>query len=132
MSSHDQSTPSKGARITGHIMSGFVVFALIFSALTKLMATQMVVESFAQQGWPAGSAMTIGLIELVVGIVYAIPRLSVLGAILVTGYFGGAVCLSLRFEPAGAIVALVIGVLAWGGLYIRDPRIRVLIPLKRG
>jgi hypothetical protein len=131
MSSPDQLVPGKGARITGHIMSGFVVFALGASAIMKLMQTQQVVEGFAQQGWPAGSATTIGTIELLVGIIYAIPRLSVLGAILVTGYFGGAVCLSLRYEPIGIVVALICGILAWGGLYMRDARIRTLIPLKR-
>lgn len=131
MSSPEPTTPGKGARITGRIMSGFVVFALVASAIMKLMQTQQVVESFAQQGWPAGSAVTIGTIELLVGIIYAIPRLSVLGAILVTGYFGGAVCLSLRFEPVGIVVALICGILAWGGLYLCDPRIRALIPLKQ-
>ncbi len=130
MSSPDTSTPGKGARITGHIMSGFVVFALVASAIMKLMNTQQVAEGFAQQGWPEGSAMTIGTIELIVGIIYAIPRLQVLGAILVAAYFGGAVCLSLRFQPSGAIVALICGILAWGGLYLRDPRIRALIPFK--
>jgi hypothetical protein len=130
MSSSDSPTPGKGARVTGHIMSGFVVFGLVASAIMKLMQTQQVVDGFAQQGWPAGSAVTIGTIELIVGIIYAIPRLSVLGAILVTGYFGGAVCVSLRYEPAGLVVALICGILAWGGLYLRDPRIRALIPLK--
>lgn len=130
MSSSDSPAPGKGARIAGHIMSGFVVFALVASAIMKLMNTPQVAEGFAQQGWPAGSATTIGTIELIVGIIYALPRLQVLGAILVAGYFGGAVCLSLLFQPSGAIVALICGILAWGGLYLRDPRIRALIPLK--
>lgn len=131
MTNSDHPIPGKGARLTGHIMSGFVVFALVASAIMKLMATQMVVESFAQQGWQPWAAKVIGTIELIVGLIYAIPRTSVLGAILVTGYFGGAVCLSLRFEPAGAVVALICGILAWGGLFLRDPRIRALIPLKQ-
>lgn len=129
---NDTAIPGKAARVTGHIMSGFVLLALVASAIMKLMNTQQVADGFAQQGWAPGSATTIGLIELACAVVYSIPRTSVLGAILVAGYFGGAVCISLRFEPAGAVVALVCGVLAWGGLYLRDPRLRALIPLKRG
>lgn len=128
---NDTPTPGKAARVTGHIMSGFVLLALVASAIMKLMNTQQVADGFARQGWAPWAATTIGTIELACAVVYAIPRTSVLGAILVVGYFGGAVSLGLRFDPAGLVVALICGVLAWGGLYLRDPRIRALIPLKR-
>lgn len=125
-------SPGKAARVTGRIMSGFVIFALVASAIMKLAHTQQVVESFAQQGWAPWAATTLGSIELACAAIYLIPRFSVLGAILVTGYFGGAVAVSLLFQPGALVIPLICGILAWGGLYLRDPRIRALIPCNRG
>lgn len=125
-------SPGKAARITGRIMSGFVIFALVASGIMKLMHTQQVVESFAQQGWAPWAATTLGVIELACAVIYLVPRFAVLGAILVTGYFGGAVAVSLLFQPGALVIPLICGILAWGGLYLRDPRIRALIPCNRG
>jgi len=125
-------SPGEGARVTGRIMSGFVIFALVASGIMKLMHTPQVVEGFAQQGWAPWAATTLGIIEVLCAVIYAIPRFAVLGAILVTGYFGGAVAVSLLFQPGALVIPLICGILAWGGLYLRDPRTRALIPCHRG
>jgi hypothetical protein len=127
-----QSTPAgKGALWTGRVMSGLVVFALGASALMKLAGAQEAVDGFAAQGWPPWALNVVGIAELACALIYAIPRLSVLGAILSTGYLGGAVAVHVHFDPPGFIIPVIIGVLAWGGLFLRDPRLRALIPLVR-
>lgn len=72
----------------------------------------------------------IGIVELLCVVVYLIPRTSVLGAILITGYFGGAVATHVRVSDA-FVIPLVLGVLAWGGLFLRDARLRELLQLKK-
>lgn len=86
------------------------------------------VEATTQLGYPAGLVITIGVIELVCLAVYAIPRTSTLGAILLTGYLGGAFATQLRAEsaPFSLVFPLIIGALIWGGLFLRDGRARAL------
>lgn len=119
---------SKAARWTGWIMSILPVLMLVMSGVMKIAQTEEVVKGFAT--WPPGSAVTIGILELACTAIYLVPRTSVLGAILLTGYLGGAVAVSVQagipyFLPA------VFGILIWGGLYLRDPRLRDLIPFRR-
>jgi hypothetical protein len=95
----------------------------------KLMKPASVVEGFAHLGYPESLALGLGIVELACVVVYLIPRTAVLGAILLTGYLGGATATHLRIgEPF--FMAIVLGVLVWGGLYLRDDRLRVLIPLR--
>jgi hypothetical protein len=129
---NDTVTPGKAARWTGYVLSGLTLLGLVMSALMKLTGSPQAVDGFAQQGWQASHLMPIGVVELACALLYAIPRTSVLGAILCTGYLGGAVVVHLRFAAPGLWIPIFIGVLAWGGLFLRDPRIRALIPLKRG
>ncbi len=120
---------SKAARWTGYVLTTLPVLMLLMSGVMKLSNDPQVVEGFAK--WPAGSATTIGLLELACTIIYLIPRTSVLGAILLTGYLGGATAFSMQIG-AGVMVLMPVafGVLLWGGLYLRDPRVRALIPLR--
>jgi DoxX-like family len=119
---------SKGAIWTGRVISGFVILFLLFDAAIKLMRIAPVMQSFAQFGFSPNVAIPIGAVLLVCTLVYLTPRTSVLGAILVTGYLGGAICTHVRAgQPF--YFPLAFGVLAWVGLYLRDDRIRKLIPL---
>jgi hypothetical protein len=116
--------------LIGYILSALPVLLLLFSAVLKLMKPAPVVQGFAQFGFPESLIFKLGILELACTVVYLIPRTSILGAILITGYLGGATATNVRVgEPfLGPVIA---GVLVWAGLYLRDPRVRALIPLRR-
>jgi len=114
----------------GYILSALPVLMLVMSATMKFMKPAAVVEGFAHLGLPERLALGLGLLELSCAVIYLIPRTAVLGAILLTGYLGGATLAHLRVgDPF--IMPAVLGVLVWGGLFLRDPRLRELIPLRR-
>ncbi len=119
---------SKAARVTGWIMTTIPVLMLVMSGVMKIAQNAEVVKGFAD--WPPGSAVTIGILELACTVVYLIPRTSILGAILLAGYLGGATAVSVRLGGATFVLPVVFGVLVWGGLYLRDPRLRALIPFR--
>src|SRR5712692_10101318 len=109
---------SKAQLWTGRILSGLAVLFLIFDAIIKLMQIRPVVETFAQLGYRAGAAVPIGIVLLVCVVIYAIPRTSVLGAILLTGYLGGAVATHVRVgDPlfSHVLVPTYFGLVIWGG-----------------
>ena len=119
----------------GRIISALPILFLLLDAIMKLWRPlpAAVVEGTTRVGWQVSSIPTIGALLLVSTILYAIPRTSVLGAILLTGYLGGAVATNLRVgNPLfGYILTPVyVGVFVWGGLFFRDPRVRALIPWK--
>lgn len=120
---------SKAARWTGYVLCVAPVFMLLMSGVMKVMQNEEVVKGFAD--WPAGSAILIGGLELACTVVYLVPRTAVLGAILLTGYLGGAVAVTIKMGMgAMALMPFAFGVLLWGSLWLRDPRIRALIPLR--
>lgn len=132
-----QSIPvSNAARWTGWIMSILPCLLLLFSASMKLTVPLMnekmlaaMKEGFGHMGLSLDLALGLGLLELGCTLVYLLPRTTVLGAILLTGYLGGAILCHLRVgDPYYTQVLL--GVVLWGGLYLRDPRLRALIPLR--
>jgi len=123
-------TPSKAVLWISYIMSAIPVLMLFMSAAMKIAKVPMVTEGFTKMGFPAGVIMPIGIVELVCTVIYIIPQTAVLGAILLTGYLGGAIVTHVRAEEA-FIGPLAFGVLIWGGLFLRDARIRALIPLRK-
>jgi len=122
-------TVSKGALWTGWILTILPVLLLIFSAIMKFAKPPPVVQGFEHMGLSLSLAVPLGVVELVCALIYVFPRTSVLGAILLTGYLGGATCATLRVGDS-FIPPVIVGVLIWGGLFLRDPRIRALIPLR--
>lgn len=121
---------SKKALWAGRIISAIPVLMLTFSAVLKFARPPAVMEGFAHLQLPARLAIPLGILELACAIIYAIPRTAVLGAILVTGYLGGAILTHLRIgDPFWS--PIVLGVLPWIGLYLRDPRLRALVPLRK-
>jgi len=120
---------SKKMLWVAYIMSALPVLMLLFSGIMKLMKPASVAEGFAHLGYDANVAVGLGLVELLSTVFYIIPRTSVLGAILLTGYLGGATATHLRIgEPF--YMAVLLGVMLWGGLYLRDERLRLLLPLR--
>ncbi len=120
---------SKKMLWAGWGMSALPVLLMLFSGVMKLMKPAPVAEGFVNLGYPESLALGIGIAELACIALYVIPRTSVLGAILLTGYLGGATASHVRIgEPF--VMAVLLGVLIWGGLYLRDDRLRALIPLR--
>ena len=118
---------------TGRIMSGLVIAFMLLDGAMKLVPLDVVVTTSEQMGIPGGLARTLGIIGLICTLLYAVPRTSVLGTILLTGYLGGAIASHLRLgDPifTHTLFGLYLGLLAWGGLYLRDARLRALIPLR--
>jgi hypothetical protein len=116
----------------GRGLSALTVLALAASASMKLTHNPQVVAQFVSKlGYPESTLSVLGLLELSVIALYAIPRTSVLGAILVTGYLGGAVATHVRLLEPSFVAPLVLGVAAWGGLFLRDARVRTLVPTRK-
>ena len=123
------------ARI-GYGLSGLVILFMLFDGGIKLVPLGIVVETTAQLGYPATEtfARGLGILGLACTALYALPRTSVLGAILLTGYLGGATASHLRVDSpifTHLLFGAYLGVMAWGGLFLRDDRLRTLIPLRR-
>ena len=133
MSSFTPSAPaSKGARLAGWIMGGLPALFLLFDGVMKLFKPDFVVEGTVKMGYPESAIVGLGVVLCICTILYLIPRTAVLGAILLTGYLGGAVATHVRVgDPAFPVLfPVVFGALLWGGLYLRDPRLRALVPLR--
>jgi len=121
---------SKTARVTGWIMSILPVLMLLMSAVMKFIPNKQMEEGFTHLGWPMKLAVGLGIVELTCTILYLIPRTAVLGAILLTGYLGGAIATTARVGD-GFIPTVIMGIFLWGGLFLRDRRVRELIPVRR-
>ncbi len=126
-----EGAPSRRTIWAGRIVSAVPVLMMAMSASMKLLRTPQVLEGWGKSGYPEGSLLAIGLVELCCAVLYAVPRTAVLGAILVTGYLGGATATHVRAGEAAFVAPVVLGILAWGGLFLRDPRLRALLPLRR-
>lgn len=117
----------------GRIISALPVLFLIFDSVIHIMKIAPVAEAFDQLGYPLSVVRSLGIIELCLVVLYVIPRTSVLGAILLTGYLGGAVATNLRVGLplfGHVLFPVYIGIMLWGGLILRDERVRTLVPLR--
>jgi hypothetical protein len=118
----------------GRAMSGLVIAFLTFDAGMKLLQLDPVIKGTAELGYPLSTVFGIGLVLLVCVIAYAVPRTSVLGAVLLTGYLGGAIATHVRVgNPlfSHVLFPIYVAALIWGGLYLREPAVRALLPLRR-
>ncbi len=127
-------TPSKARLWAGRVLSALPVLMLFFSASMKLAQSKEIVEGFVEKGgWPAGALVPIGIVEVLCTIVYLVPQTAVLGAVLLTGYLGGAVATHVHGgDPASRVMMPILcGVLVWLGLFLRNPRLGELLPLPK-
>jgi hypothetical protein len=122
---------SKKMLWAGRVISAIPVLLMLFSAVLKLVKAAPVVQGFPRYGYPESLIVTIGALELLSCIVYLIPGTAVLGAIVMTGYLGGATATNVRVGDPSYIVTVLLGVFVWGGLFLRDHRVRALIPFRR-
>jgi hypothetical protein len=126
-------TPSRRARRAGHIVGGLIAALLLMDATMKALEVELALKGTAELGYPAGVVFAIGLIELVCLVAFLIPRTAVLGAILWTGFLGGAVATHVRIEHplfSHTLVPVFVATLLWGSLWLRDARVRALLPLR--
>jgi hypothetical protein len=123
--------PSRAPRITGRVLTGVVAAFLIVDAGAKLAMLQPVVEGSAKLGYPPHTMFGIGLALLVSTVLYLIPRTALLGAVLLTGYMGGAIATHVRVEDplfSHTLFPTCIAAMFWGGLFLRDARLRAFLP----
>ena len=130
--SKTQTVPaSKKTLWAGRIISGLVVAFLLFDAIIKVVKLAPAVEGTARLGYPVSVVLPLGIVLLVSTALYAMVRTSVLGAILLTGYLGGATATQVRVQDPWFLFPVLLGVLVWTGLFLRDDRLRALIPLRK-
>ncbi len=125
-------TPSKAAIWGGRVMSGLPLAFLLFDAIGKLVRPAPVVEGTVSLGFSPSVILPLGVVMMVCWVLSVVPRTAVLGTILYTGYLGGAVCTHVRMgNPlfSHTLFPIYFGVMLWGGLWLRDARVRALLPL---
>jgi hypothetical protein len=135
MSSTTGSSGAARGPAIGTVLTVLVALFLTFDTVLKVLALAPAVQGTAELGYPLGSVVWIGAIELVCLVLYLVPRTSVLGAVLLTGYLGGAIATHVRVgNPllTHTLFPLYVGAMLWGGLYLRESRLHALLPVRRG
>ncbi|HXE55463.1 MAG TPA: DoxX family protein [Tepidisphaeraceae bacterium] len=122
---------SKGMIWTGRVISALPALLLLFSGVVKLAKPASVVTGFHDFGYPESLLIPLGIVEIACTLVYLFPRTSVLGAILMTGYLGGAVATNVRLLNPAFVAPVICGVFVWLGLFLRDQRLRQLLLERR-
>jgi hypothetical protein len=125
---------SKTVRWIGWILTGIIVAFMLFDGAIQLIAFDFVTQGMMEFGLPESYARPLGIVTLTCTLLYAWPRTSVLGAVLLTGFLGGTIATHMpRPEPLlpHIVTALVMGAIVWGGLWLRDPQLRALLPWRR-
>jgi len=120
---------------TGWALTAIAALFLVFDTMLKLLQLPPAVEGTVALGYPAHLVLVIGVIEAICVVAYLVPASSVFGAILLTGYLGGAIATHVRLGsplPSHTLFPIYVALLVWGGLYLRDARLRQLFPLRRG
>lgn len=127
---------SNAARLTGRVLSGLVIVFLLFDGAIKLVPRPVVTDTMDRMGYGSSEtlARSLGIISIVCTLLYSVPPTSILGAILLTGYLGGAVASHVRIGSplfTHVLFGVYLGLMVWGGLWLRDRTLRDLLPLRR-
>ncbi len=125
---------SKKKLVAGYVVTALVALFLTFDTVMKVLRLAPAIQATAELGYPADTVLWIGMIELVCVGLYLAPRTSVLGALLLTGYLGGAIATHLRVGSpllSHTLFPIYVALLLWGGLYLRETRLRALLPFRR-
>lgn len=126
--------PSKGALWAGRVLSGLGVAFMAMDATMKILRLPVAVEGTTVLGWPASVVQPLGVVQAVCLVAYLVPRTAVLGAVLWTGYLGGAVATHVRIGSplfSHVLFPIYVALFFWGGLWLRDPKVRALLPIRR-
>jgi hypothetical protein len=128
-----ETTPKRWMLWIGRVISLWPVFVVVMSSTWKLTRNPWYVREFARIGWSDSALPLLAFLQLGSLLLYVIPQTAVLGAVLLTGYLGGAIATYVRMgEPYPVLVPLSTAVIAWIGIYLRDERLRALLPLRMG
>ncbi|MBB3109717.1 hypothetical protein FHS18_001780 [Paenibacillus phyllosphaerae] len=125
---------SKGRRWAAYLLSGIVIVFMLMDSISKLFKPASIVESTTSLGFAEHHLLTIGILGLISTVLYAFPRTSILGAILLTGYYGGVVATHIRLDNplfSHVLFSVYLAIFAWAGLWLRDPRVRKLFSLSK-
>lgn len=125
--------PPKGRLWTGRVLSILVVLFMLFDAFGKFAMPKQVVDAFVRLGFPTNLSIELAILLTISTLFYAIPKTAVFGAVLMTGYLGGAVAIQMRAgSPAfETVFPVIFGVMAWAGVYLRECRLWSVFPLRR-
>ncbi|MFN3850919.1 MAG: DoxX family protein [Spirosomataceae bacterium] len=127
-----ENTITKGQLWTGRVLSWFAILFMLFDSVIKFVKPPMVIQTTVNElGYAEHHILPMGILALVCTILYIIPKTSVLGAILMTGYLGGAIATHLRVDNplfSHMLFPVYVGLMIWGGLWLRNPKLRALIP----
>ena len=124
---------AKKRSTAGYVLTGLVAAFLTFDTVMKLLQLAPAVQGTTELGYPARTVVVIGAIELVCLVLYLVPRTSVLGALVLTGYLGGAIATHVRVGsplPTHTLFPIYVALMVWGGLYLRESRLRTLLPFR--
>jgi hypothetical protein len=124
---------NKKRRITSYALTGLVATFLAFDTVLKVLQLAPAMQGTTELGYPASSVLVIGVIELVCLVLYLVPHTSVLGALMMTGYLGGAIATHVRIGSplvSHTLFPIYVAVMVWGGLYLRESRLRALLPFR--
>lgn len=124
-------TPSRGMLWTGRVISALVVLMFVPGIVMGLTHNPQALEGMKKFGWSEDGLLLTAVLMIGSGILYLIPQTAVLGAIVLTGYYGGAVATHARLHDPDWWIPLACGILTWLGLYLRDMRLRELVPLRK-
>lgn len=127
-------TVTRGSLWTGRVLSAIGVVFMLFDGIIHILKITPVVDAFAKLGYPLGTSRGLGVVELICVALYLVPRTSVFGAVLLTGYLGGAIAAQLRVGAplfSTTLFPIYVALLLWGGLYLRDDRLRDVFPVRR-
>jgi hypothetical protein len=128
----DTGSSKKWVVWAGRILSAVVILMMLFSAAIKLIRPPEAVDMFVHKfGYPEGDLLLLAVLELACVVLYAAPHTAYLGAVLTTGYLGGAVATHLRVGDPGFLTPVALGIFVWAGLYLRDDKLRQLMPWRR-
>ena len=133
LSETENTQPSRKSLWIGRVLGWFAILFLVFDAAIKILRLPFVLQSFRELGYPESVSLGIGIVLLACVVLYAIPRTSVLGAVLLTGYLGGATATHVRLMnpwPSHILFPSYVAALLWGSLLLQIPRLRTLLPLK--
>jgi DoxX-like family len=133
MVANDLARVSTGRLWTGRAIAGLIALFCLFDAAMKFVQPKPVADAFVRTGWPLHLSVTLGVLLMTSTVLYLIPRTAILGAILLTGYLGGAVATNLRLENplfSYTLFPVYFGVLVWVSLWLRDPKLQELVPLR--
>jgi hypothetical protein len=129
----DTASPSKARLWTGCVLTTLTTLFLVFDGAMKLVQPQPVTQAMTQLGFPLHLSVPIGIILLVCTVLYVLPPTAVTGAVLLTGYLGGAIVSQMRIGApllSTTLFPIYFAVLLWAGVYLREPRLRALIPIR--